>query len=136
MASWSPPGRSSTDAGGEDMILARFDSEGALDTSYGINGVTTADFGTGDIAPQSSGVALVQQADGKYVAVGRTLSVLLALLIRRCRRVSGSHWSDRHDREYLGDSGNGHLHCSPDRRLDRSDQRELRDGGRRGAARL
>ena len=44
-------GGSSTDAGGEDMILARFDSEGALDTSYGINGVTTADFGTGDIAP-------------------------------------------------------------------------------------
>ena len=52
------------------MILARFNSDGALDTTYGIDGVATADFGTGIIAPFSDGVALIQQADGKYVAVG------------------------------------------------------------------
>lgn len=56
--------------GGQDMILARFNSDGALDTSYGIDGVATADFGTGDTAHLSIGVALIQQADGKYVAAG------------------------------------------------------------------
>ena len=52
------------------MILARFNSDGALDKTFGIDGVATADFGTGDIAPFSGGVALIQQVDGKYVAVG------------------------------------------------------------------
>jgi uncharacterized delta-60 repeat protein len=56
--------------GGQHMILARFNSDGALDTSYGIDGVATADFGTGDTAHLSTGVALIQQADGKYVAAG------------------------------------------------------------------
>jgi uncharacterized delta-60 repeat protein len=56
--------------GGQDMILARFNSDGALDTSYGIDGVATADFGTGSFAPFSEGIAMVQQADGKYVAAG------------------------------------------------------------------
>ena len=52
------------------MILARFNSDGSLDTTYGIDGVATADFGEGDIAPNSWGVALIRQASGKYVAVG------------------------------------------------------------------
>lgn len=63
-------GSLATNVGGEDMILARFNSDGALDTSYGIDGVSTADFGTGDTAHLSLGVALIQQADGKYVAAG------------------------------------------------------------------
>ena len=63
-------GSRSTDAGGEDMILARFNSDGLLDTSYGIDGVATADFGERDSAPNSWGVELIQQASGKYVAVG------------------------------------------------------------------
>ncbi len=63
-------GSRGTDAGGQDMILTRFNSDGALDTTYGIDGVTTADFGTGNTAHVSTGVALIQQADGKYVAAG------------------------------------------------------------------
>ena len=52
------------------MILTRFESDGALDMSFGFDGVSTVDFGTGSEAPESYGVALVQQADGKIVAVG------------------------------------------------------------------
>ncbi len=56
------------------MILARFNSDGTLDTNYGIDGVATADFGTGATAPDSHGAALIQQIDGKYVAVGSIAS--------------------------------------------------------------
>ena len=59
-----------TEGGGRDMILARFNSDGTLDTAYGIDGVATADFGAGGIAPSSSGSALIRQGDGKYVVAG------------------------------------------------------------------
>ena len=54
-----------------DMILVRFESDGALDTAFGTDGVATADFGERNIPPISSGVALIQQFDGRYVAVAR-----------------------------------------------------------------
>ncbi len=54
-----------------DMILVRFESDGALDTAFGTDGVATADFGERNIPPNSSGVALIQQFDGRYVAVAR-----------------------------------------------------------------
>src|SRR5262245_29440265 len=57
-------------ARGQDMILARFNSDGTLDASFGLEGVATADFGSGRTAPESFGVDLVRQTDGKYVAVG------------------------------------------------------------------
>ncbi len=53
-------------AGNADMALARFNSDGSLDTSFGANGKVTASIGTGDDA--ASGVAL--QSDGKIVIAG------------------------------------------------------------------
>lgn len=53
-----------------DMILVRFDADGSLDKAYGVDGVTTADFGRQDFYAISTGVALIQQVDGRYVAVG------------------------------------------------------------------
>ena len=53
-----------------DMILVRFDADGSLDTAYGVDGVTTVDFGRHDSYAISTGVALIQQVDGRYVAVG------------------------------------------------------------------
>ena len=55
-----------------DMIVARFLSNGTLDWTYADEGVATADFGNGHVAPWSLGSALIQQADGKLVAAGRT----------------------------------------------------------------
>ena len=55
------------------MILARFLSNGTLDLTYAVEGVATADFGIGNNRSDSSpGFALIQQADGKLVAVGPT----------------------------------------------------------------
>lgn len=53
-----------------EMILARFNANGSLDSSFGIDGVATADFGTGSSTPLSVGDALIRQSDGKYVAAG------------------------------------------------------------------
>ena len=61
---------SGTTSGIEDLILARFNSDGAIDTTYGVDGVATADFGARNIAPLSFGTELIQQSDGKFVAVG------------------------------------------------------------------
>jgi uncharacterized delta-60 repeat protein len=58
-----------------DMILARFNADGSLDTSYGVNGVSTADFGVETSPPLSSGFALTRQSDGKYVAAGSNLAL-------------------------------------------------------------
>ncbi len=52
--------------GGGDFGLARYNSDGTLDTSFSGDGKQTTDFGGSD---EASGVAL--QADGKIVAVGR-----------------------------------------------------------------
>jgi uncharacterized delta-60 repeat protein len=59
---------------GEDLIVVRFKSDGALDASYGVRGVATADYGVGAIFPSSRGLALIQLADGKYVAAGTNFS--------------------------------------------------------------
>ena len=61
-----------------DMILAHFTSNGTLDLTYAVEGVATADFGVGTVAPESLGHALIQQADGKLVAVGVRRSDLAA----------------------------------------------------------
>ena len=50
---------------GDDFALARYNSDGTLDTSFSGDGKQTTDFGGSD---EANGVAL--QADGKIVAVG------------------------------------------------------------------
>ncbi len=51
-----------------DTILARFEANGALDTSFGNDGVAIADFGEQGNGPWSIGLDLIQQADGKLLA--------------------------------------------------------------------
>ena len=49
-----------------DFALARYNSDGTLDTSFGTNGIVTTDFGeTNDFA-----YSIVLQSDGKIVAAG------------------------------------------------------------------
>ena len=52
-------------AGDDDFALARYNTDGTLDTSFSGDGMETTDFAASDTA---TGVAL--QADGKIVAVG------------------------------------------------------------------
>src|SRR5215472_13365072 len=57
--------------GAFDFALARYNSNGTLDTSFGTNGKVTTDFaGVDDVPSEPSGVAL--QGDGKIVVVGQT----------------------------------------------------------------
>ncbi|MFD3996026.1 calcium-binding protein [Streptomyces sp. NPDC058548] len=51
---------------GPDFGLARYDTDGSLDTGFGIGGKVITDFGGGE---EAAGVAV--QADGKIVVVGR-----------------------------------------------------------------
>ena len=52
---------------GADMLVARYNSDGTLDNSFGSGGRVTTDFGLTDVA---RGVAI--QADGKIVVAGST----------------------------------------------------------------
>jgi len=57
---------------GLDFALARYNSNGTLDTSFGTGGKVTTDFaGASDLPSEPSAVAL--QGDGKIVVVGQTL---------------------------------------------------------------
>jgi uncharacterized delta-60 repeat protein len=59
---------------GFDFALARYNSNGTLDTSFGTSGKVTTDFaGFNDWPSEPSAVAL--QGDGKIVVVGQTLVV-------------------------------------------------------------
>jgi len=49
--------------------LVRYNTDGSLDSSFGVSGIVTTDF-TSNSTDQAKGVAL--QADGKIVAVGST----------------------------------------------------------------
>jgi uncharacterized delta-60 repeat protein len=56
-----------TGTGGYDFALARYNTDGSLDTGFGTGGTVTTDFGGGQ---QDEAHALVVQADGKLVAAG------------------------------------------------------------------
>jgi uncharacterized delta-60 repeat protein len=57
---------------GFDFGLARYNSNGTLDTSFGTSGKVTTDFaGTNDVPSEPSAIAL--QGDGKIVVMGQTL---------------------------------------------------------------
>lgn len=51
-----------------DFVLARYNTDGSIDTSFGINGLVTTDFGATDYI-----AAIVLQSDGKIVAGGTTV---------------------------------------------------------------
>ena len=53
-------------AGSSDFLLVRYNSDGALDTSFGSNGKLVTDFGNG--AEAATGI--VQQQDGKVIVSG------------------------------------------------------------------
>lgn len=54
-----------------DMLVTRIDSTtGAIDRSFGDRGFTTADFGTRDHSSIAVPVSVVQQPDGKLLAIG------------------------------------------------------------------
>lgn len=55
---------------GWDFALARYNPDGSLDTSFGVNGVVLTDIGGSDIAFALA----VQPADGRYVAAGASES--------------------------------------------------------------
>ena len=57
--------------GGGDFAIARYNSDGTLDATFGAGGIVTTDFG-GNSADYIDGIAL--QADGKIVAAGYRFS--------------------------------------------------------------
>lgn len=57
-------------ATGSDLLVARFDVDGAPDTGFGVGGITTIDFDGGTGGDQANGIAL--QGDGKIVVAGTT----------------------------------------------------------------
>jgi len=63
-------GSLTTETAGPDMIAARFNSNGSLDTSFARQGIEIVDFGRGADATISEGDGLARQSDGKYVLVG------------------------------------------------------------------
>src|SRR3954468_327865 len=55
-------------SGGSDFAVARFNSNGSLDTSFGMNGIATTDLGS----LSDSAYAMAIQSDGKIVLAGET----------------------------------------------------------------
>ena len=62
--------RLSNGASGSDFLVARFNPDGTLDTTFGSAGLVTIDFDHGTGADQANGVAL--QSDGSIVVAGTT----------------------------------------------------------------
>lgn len=58
-----------------DIYIARFNADGSLDTTFGNNGATIADFGSASRSSDAEGFGLVEQADGRLVAIGRAAGV-------------------------------------------------------------
>src|SRR6185312_12911701 len=57
-------------ASGSDFLVARFNADGSLDTTFGNAGLATIDFDHGTGSDQADGVAL--QSDGSIVVAGTT----------------------------------------------------------------
>src|SRR5262245_29943615 len=51
----------------DDMVVVRYTADGALDTSFGVGGRQTTDFGAVDVA-----AAVAIQGDGRIVVAGST----------------------------------------------------------------
>lgn len=64
--------RSDNGTSGDDFVVARFNANGTLDTSFNFNGLVTIDFDGGAGWDDCAGIAL--QSDGKIVVAGSTYS--------------------------------------------------------------
>jgi len=62
--------RLSNGTSGSDFLVARFNADGSLDTTFGNAGLVTIDFDHGTGSDQADGVAL--QSDGSIVVAGTT----------------------------------------------------------------
>jgi len=62
----------SSSGGPDDFALARYNTDGSLDTSFGVGGRVTTNFGTYD-----RGFDVALQSDGKIVVVGESLGGLI-----------------------------------------------------------
>jgi len=62
-----------TNTGNTDLALAAYNADGSLDSSFGINGKVTTDFGLNDL-----GNALILQPDGKLILAGSVLDSKLS----------------------------------------------------------
>jgi uncharacterized delta-60 repeat protein len=62
--------RLSNGTSGSDFLVARFNADGTLDTTFGASGLITIDFDHGTGSDQADGVAL--QSDGSIVVAGTT----------------------------------------------------------------
>jgi len=58
----------------EDLFVARLESNGAVDTTFGNQGVSIADFGVRAQVSSVTTSALLRQLDGRLVAIGNTPS--------------------------------------------------------------
>ncbi len=67
VAGYATPGE-----GGHDFALARFDSEGDLDPSFGVGGVALTPAGAGNAVADDEAAALAVQPDGRIVVAGST----------------------------------------------------------------
>ena len=77
----------SNNGSNNDFALVRYNSDGSLDTSFGSGGVVTTAVGGSDDYAQ----ALVQQADGKLVAAGRSTTAATTTL-RWCATTATAAW--------------------------------------------
>jgi uncharacterized delta-60 repeat protein len=59
---------------GADVAVVKFSADGAIDDSYGVDGVSIIDVGKGHVAPLANGTALFRQDDGKHVVLACTSS--------------------------------------------------------------
>lgn len=65
---------------GQDFALARYNANGSLDTTFGVGGKLTTDFGTAGHHDSANRLAI--QSDGKIVAVGMADNSLLFAVAR------------------------------------------------------
>ena len=121
--------------GPQDMVLTRFNSDGSVDATFGVNGLAIADFGTGSTAVDSQGGDLIQQFDGKLVAVGyNTRGTMGAARFDDNAAFPGLIGLTETRQRARRNVGNSNLHRSPHWRHNRSSVRRICNSCRYGAA--
>ncbi len=65
--------------GNSDIVVARYNSDGILDSSFSSDGIIITDFGSREL-----GEAIAIQSDGKIIVAGKTILVLPDLIMQSC----------------------------------------------------